>query len=46
MYYTPAANKKVMDFTTDGYRLHCLEQGRQPQLTVVVTMYNADEVEM
>ncbi|CAK4677720.1 hypothetical protein LEN26_010192 [Aphanomyces euteiches] len=46
MYYTPCANKNVADFTAEGYRLHCIEQGRQPQLMVVITMYNEDEVEM
>ncbi|RHY31741.1 hypothetical protein DYB32_003216 [Aphanomyces invadans] len=46
MYYTPCANKVVSDFTNEGYRLHCIEEGRSPQLMVVITMYNEDEVEM
>ncbi|KAF0687960.1 Aste57867_20341 [Aphanomyces stellatus] len=46
MYYTPCANKVVSDFTADGYRLHAIEQGRSPQLMVVITMYNEDEAEM
>ncbi|EQC33166.1 hypothetical protein SDRG_09152 [Saprolegnia diclina VS20] len=46
MYYTPAANKVVSEFTKDGYRLQCIEEGRTPQLMVVITMYNEDQVEM
>ncbi|RQM23199.1 hypothetical protein B5M09_001335, partial [Aphanomyces astaci] len=46
MYYTPCANKVVSNFTNEGYRLHCIEEGRSPQLLVVITMYNEDEVEM
>ena len=46
MYYTACSSQVVKQFTNDGYRLQCIQNGRRPQMIIVITMYNEDKTEL
>lgn len=46
MYYTACSTKNVSDFSSDGYRLQCVQNERAVQMMIVITMYNEDEQEL
>ncbi|CEG46799.1 chitin synthase 1 [Plasmopara halstedii] len=40
MWYTPVYCPQLIDFSSSGYHLRCVEVGRRPRLMICITMYN------